>query len=60
MKFLSLQPFVPSGKNFEASKEFFKALGFRADYDSGDYVGFEKMDVASFYRITITRRLHRI
>lgn len=42
MKFLSLQPFVPSGKNFEASKEFFKALGFHADKDSSDYVGFEK------------------
>jgi predicted lactoylglutathione lyase len=28
MKFLSLQPFVPSGKDFEGSKEFFQQLGF--------------------------------
>jgi predicted lactoylglutathione lyase len=42
MKFLSLQPFVPSGKNFEASKEFFQQLGFTINWDAGDYVGFEK------------------
>jgi hypothetical protein len=28
MKFLSLQPFVPSGNNFEGSKQFFRELGF--------------------------------
>ena len=40
MKFLSLQPFVPSGKNFEASKNFFQELGFTISWDAGDYVGF--------------------
>lgn len=42
MKFLSLQPFVPSGKDFESSKQFFEELGFTPDWDAGDYVGFEK------------------
>lgn len=42
MKFLSLQAFVPSGNNFEASKEFFKELGFNLSWDAGDYAGFEK------------------
>jgi len=41
MKFLSLQPFVPSGSNFEASKELFQELGFDIRWDAGDYVGFE-------------------
>ena len=42
MKFLSLQPFVPSGSNFEGSKLFFQQLGFNISWDAGDYVGFEK------------------
>jgi len=42
MKFLSLQPFVPSGKDFAGSKEFFRQLGFNTRWDAGDYVGFEK------------------
>ncbi len=42
MKFLSLQPFVPSGNNFEGSKQFFKQLGFNISWDAGDYTGFEK------------------
>lgn len=42
MKFLSLEPFVPSGSNFEASKQFFLALGFTINWDAGDYIGFEK------------------
>ena len=41
MKFLSLQPFVPSGSNFEASKQLFLELGFNIRWDGGDYVGFE-------------------
>ncbi|MDX2048424.1 MAG: hypothetical protein SFU87_16680 [Chitinophagaceae bacterium] len=47
MKFLSLQPFVPSGSNFEGSKQFFRELGFSIKWDAGDYVGFEK-DGCSF------------
>ncbi|HEX7844693.1 MAG TPA: hypothetical protein VF476_02770, partial [Chitinophagaceae bacterium] len=42
MQFLSLQPFVPSGSNFEGSKQFFQELGFTAKWDAGDYIGFEK------------------
>jgi hypothetical protein len=44
MNFLSLQPFVPSGSNFEASRSLFVALGFSVTWDAGDYVGFEKDD----------------
>ena len=42
MKFLSLEPFVPSGSNFESSKQLFVALGFTINWDTGDYVGFDK------------------
>lgn len=42
MKFVSLQPFVPSGENFEGSKQFFQELGFAIRWDDGDYVAFEK------------------
>jgi hypothetical protein len=42
MKFFSLAPFVPSGSNFEGSKQLFQELGFTINWDAGDYVGFEK------------------
>jgi len=42
MKLFSLEPFVPSGSNFEGSKQFFQELGFTVKWDAGDYVGFEK------------------
>jgi hypothetical protein len=42
MKFLSLQPFVPSGDNFDGSKQFFLELGFKINWDAGDYIGFER------------------
>jgi predicted lactoylglutathione lyase len=42
MKFLSLEPFVPSGSNFEGSKQFFRELGFNTNWDAGDYTGFER------------------
>jgi hypothetical protein len=42
MKFISLQPFVPSGADFGAAKRFFQELGFVIKWDAGDYVGFEK------------------
>lgn len=42
MKFLSLQPFVPSGSNFEGSKQLFQELGFSVVWDAGDYVSFGK------------------
>jgi len=42
MKVFSIEPFVPSGSNFEGSKQFFSELGFNISSDNGDYVGFEK------------------
>jgi len=42
MKFLSLEPFVPSGSNIEASKQLFQELGFKINWDAGDYIGFER------------------
>ena len=42
MNFLSLEPFIPSGSNFEASKQLFQELGFIIKWDKGDYVGFER------------------
>jgi hypothetical protein len=42
MKFLSLQPFVPSGEDFEGSKQLFEELGFKINWDAGDYISFEK------------------
>jgi hypothetical protein len=42
MKFLSLQPFVPSGSNFEGSKQLFIELGFKINWDAGDYISFER------------------
>jgi hypothetical protein len=42
MKFFSLEPFVPSGSNYESAKQFFKELGFNINWDAGDYIGFEK------------------
>ncbi len=42
MQFLSLEPFIPSGNNFEAAKNLFAELGFKINWDAGDYIGFEK------------------
>ncbi|WP_448702203.1 hypothetical protein ACFGVR_07750 [Mucilaginibacter sp. AW1-3] len=41
MKMLSLEPFVPSGTNFDGSKQLFLELGFKINWDQGDYVGFQ-------------------
>jgi hypothetical protein len=41
MTFHSLEPFVPSGSDFEQSKQFFQELGFSINWDGGAYVGFE-------------------
>ncbi|HQW91699.1 MAG TPA: hypothetical protein PKY28_01310 [Ferruginibacter sp.] len=42
MKFQSLEPFIPSGSNFEGSKQLFMELGFTVNWEAGGYVGFEK------------------
>lgn len=41
MEFLSIEPFVPSGSNFEGSKQLFLELGFHINWDSGDFIGFQ-------------------
>lgn len=41
MKFLSIEPFVPSGSDFEGAKQLFQELGFKINWDAGDYIGFE-------------------
>jgi len=41
LNFISLQPFVPSGSNFEGSKQLFQELGFSIRRDAGDYISFE-------------------
>jgi hypothetical protein len=42
MDFISLEPFVPSGSNFEGSKQLFQELGFKINWDAGDYIGFQR------------------
>ncbi|RYF79046.1 MAG: hypothetical protein EON98_15100 [Chitinophagaceae bacterium] len=42
MQLLSLEPFIPSGEDFEGSKQLFGELGFQINWDAGDYIGFEK------------------
>ena len=42
MKFISLQPFIPSGSNFDGSKKLFQELGFKITWDAGDYIGFQR------------------
>ena len=42
MNFISLEPFVPSGSNFEGSKQLFQELGFKINWDAGDYIGFQR------------------
>ncbi len=44
MKFLSLEPFIPSGKDYIASKELFTEIGFSIAWDAGEYIGFAKDD----------------
>jgi hypothetical protein len=42
MKFLSLEPFVPSGSNFEGSKQFFRELGFNINWEVPGYAGLQR------------------
>jgi hypothetical protein len=41
MKILSIEPFVPSGSNFEGSKQFFQELGFTINWEVDGVVGFQ-------------------
>ncbi|MEO5684918.1 MAG: hypothetical protein ABIQ88_19905 [Chitinophagaceae bacterium] len=40
MQYLSLEPFIPSGSDFDGSKQLFQELGFSITWDAGDYIGF--------------------
>jgi hypothetical protein len=55
MQFHSLEPFVPSGNDFEGSKQLFLELGFKINWDAGDYIGFErdgcKFILQRFYKL---------
>jgi hypothetical protein len=42
LQFLSLEPFVPWGADFNKAKNFFLTLGFTINWDIGDYIGFQK------------------
>ena len=57
MKFLYIEPFIPSGSDVEKSKMFFQELGFQIIWEGGDFTGFardgckfilQKFDVPSF------------
>jgi hypothetical protein len=41
MEFFSLQPFIPSGSDFEKAKLFFQELGFTLSWNDGGYAGFK-------------------
>lgn len=38
---IGLLPFVPGGRDFGKSREFFKELGFKEVWENDGYVGFE-------------------
>lgn len=40
LRALCLLPFVPSGKDFEASRRLFQELGFEELWENGGYAGF--------------------
>jgi len=42
MQFLSLEPFIPSGTDFDGAKQFFQELGFSINWDAGNYIEFER------------------
>jgi hypothetical protein len=42
MKFLSLEPFVPSGPDYKKSKSLFLALGFTLTWENEGMAGFER------------------
>jgi hypothetical protein len=41
MKYNSIEPFVPSGKDFQKSRQLFLELGFNITWEAGEMVGFE-------------------
>ena len=41
MNYLSIEPFIPSGKDFEKSKQLFQELDFKIEWENGELVGFQ-------------------
>ncbi|MGE8381392.1 MAG: hypothetical protein ACN6PN_23715 [Sphingobacterium sp.] len=41
MDFLSLEPFIPSGKDFQKSKLLFQELGFSIAWEEDNLIGFQ-------------------
>ena len=41
MKYNSIEAFVPSGSDFQASRLLFLELGFNIVWETNDYIGFE-------------------
>ena len=37
----SIEAFVPSGNDFQKSRQLFLELGFTINWETGDYIGFE-------------------
>ncbi|MGI8581954.1 MAG: hypothetical protein ACR2KX_07155 [Chitinophagaceae bacterium] len=60
MKFLSLEPFVPSGNNFEGSKLFFRELGFTINGMPATILDLKKTDANSFCRNMTKKILQKI
>jgi hypothetical protein len=44
LQVLSLSPFVPSGKDYEASRRLFVELGFEEIWENDGYAGFRNGD----------------
>jgi hypothetical protein len=42
MKFLSIEPFIPSGSDFNGARQLFQALGFQISWEADGMVGFER------------------
>ncbi len=42
MKLISIEPFIPSGSDFEGSKQLFLELGFRIIWEQGGYTGLQR------------------
>ena len=42
MNFLSIEAFIPSGTDFERSKQFFLELGFHINWEQDGYAGFQR------------------
>jgi len=60
MKFLSLEPFVPSGSNFEASKQLFQSSASRLTGMLVIMPVLKEMDANSSFRNLIAQSLHKI